>query len=136
LNDVETSTKHCPDIFIHTLARSPACKINDLRTHGQFNSTSGVHRKKQATFCRVIRRGMQNGVKSVFGGPHATFLPEMIVEEGVDAICRGEAEESFLHYLEYLDGRRAPDQIPGFLLRDGKDGVRNPIAALPGDLGG
>lgn len=83
---------------------------------------------------RMIRRGMQNGVKSVFGGPHPTFVPEMIVEEGVDAVCRGEAEESFLHYLEYLDGCRTPDQVPGFLLRDGKDVVTNPIAALPSDL--
>src|SRR3990167_7376694 len=31
-------------------------------------------------------------VFSVFGGPHATFFPEMIKEEGVDAVCIGEGE--------------------------------------------
>jgi anaerobic magnesium-protoporphyrin IX monomethyl ester cyclase len=83
---------------------------------------------------RIIRRGIQNGVKSIFGGPHPTFVPEMIIEEGVDAVCRGEAEASFLLYLEYLEGRRLPDRIPGFLIRDGKDVVTNPICALPRDL--
>lgn len=29
---------------------------------------------------------------ALFGGPHCTFFPEFIKEEGVDAVCRGEGE--------------------------------------------
>jgi radical SAM superfamily enzyme YgiQ (UPF0313 family) len=29
---------------------------------------------------------------SLFGGPHATFFPEMIEEESIDAVCIGEGE--------------------------------------------
>ena len=30
---------------------------------------------------------------SIFGGPHATFFPEMVEYEDVDIVCRGEGEE-------------------------------------------
>ena len=36
---------------------------------------------------------------SVFGGSHPTYFPEMIQEDGVDAIVRGEAEYSFIKWL-------------------------------------
>jgi len=36
---------------------------------------------------------------SVFGGPHPTFFPEIIDEESVDAVCLGEADETFPDYL-------------------------------------
>ncbi len=36
------------------------------------------------------------GAFSVFGGPHATFFPEMIAEPGVDAVCVGEGEEALV----------------------------------------
>lgn len=85
---------------------------------------------------RMIRQNLRNGLKSVFGGPHPTFFPEMINEEEVDAICRGEAEESFLRYSEYLEGTRRADQLPGFVLREGHEVVQNPVAALPHDLDG
>ena len=31
---------------------------------------------------------------AMFGGPHVTFSPEMIEEDGVDGICRGEGFEA------------------------------------------
>jgi len=40
---------------------------------------------------------------SVFGGPHATYMPEMINEEGVDAVLRGECEQSFIDYLKVVE---------------------------------
>src|SRR3990167_2503356 len=33
---------------------------------------------------------------SVFGGPHATFFPEMINEEGVDCVALGECDSAFV----------------------------------------
>jgi radical SAM superfamily enzyme YgiQ (UPF0313 family) len=37
---------------------------------------------------------------SVFGGPHATFFPEIIEEEGVDMVCRGEGEWAMVEMIE------------------------------------
>ncbi len=83
---------------------------------------------------RLIREGLPRRVKSVFGGPHATFFPGMIAEPRVDAVCRGEAETSFPRYLEFLDGRRGPNEIPGFLLNDGGAMIVNPLGPRAVDL--
>jgi len=40
---------------------------------------------------------------SVFGGPYPTFFPDLIEQEGVDAICRGEGEEAFPEFLRLLE---------------------------------
>ena len=32
---------------------------------------------------------------AVFGGPHPTFFPDMIAEDGVDAVCVGEGDVAF-----------------------------------------
>ncbi len=38
-------------------------------------------------------------VLSVFGGPHPSYFPEVIEEDGVDVICRGEGEDAFLELV-------------------------------------
>lgn len=40
---------------------------------------------------------------SMFGGPHTTFSPEMVEEEGVDAICRGEGFEAMPEFVNKLE---------------------------------
>ena len=40
---------------------------------------------------------------SMFGGPHVTFSPEMIEEEGVDAVCRGEGFEAMPEFINKLE---------------------------------
>ena len=54
-----------------------------------FSATTGTHGEYLELNRRIKSRYK---VLSVFGGPHATFFPEMIHEEGVDAICLGEGE--------------------------------------------
>jgi anaerobic magnesium-protoporphyrin IX monomethyl ester cyclase len=44
---------------------------------------------------------------SVFGGPHATFFPQVIDEDGVDVVCRGEGEDAM------LDLCRRVETLPG-----------------------
>ena len=39
---------------------------------------------------------------SVFGGPHATFFPEMVEEPGVDVLVQGEAEVSMVDLMDRL----------------------------------
>ncbi len=83
---------------------------------------------------RLLRRNLRPGVRSVFGGPHPTFCPELIRSDLVDAVSRGDAEESFPLYLEYLESGRGADEIPGFLVRQGSDVVENPVRTGAADL--
>ena len=43
---------------------------------------------------RTIKRRLD--VLSLWGGPHPTFFPELIEEEGVDMLCVGEGEEAMV----------------------------------------
>ncbi|MBI5675477.1 MAG: B12-binding domain-containing radical SAM protein [Nitrospirae bacterium] len=40
---------------------------------------------------------------AMFGGPHPTFSPEMVEEEGVDAVCRGEGFEAMPEFISKLE---------------------------------
>lgn len=66
---------------------------------------------------------------SIFGGPHATFWPEIIDEPGVDAICRGEGEQAFIDFLSRLEKGEDWENTPNWWVKkDGcvyKNDVRN-----------
>lgn len=50
-------------------------------------------------------RQLKNKYKffSMFGGPHTTFSPEMVEEDGVDAVCRGEGFEAMPELVNKLE---------------------------------
>jgi radical SAM superfamily enzyme YgiQ (UPF0313 family) len=50
---------------------------------------------------RQIKAEMPD-VFAAFGGPHPTFFPEMVHEDGVDGICRGEGEEAMVDLVNAL----------------------------------
>ena len=71
---------------------------------------------------------------SVFGGPHPTFFPEMIEEEGVDVVCRGEGEGAVLDMAKAIDEGRSLEDIPNLWVKTA-DGVRrNDLRPLLTDL--
>lgn len=58
---------------------------------------------------------------ALFGGPHVTFAPEMIEEEGVDAVCRGEGFEALPDYISRLEkGEDVTDCKNWWVKADGK----------------
>jgi anaerobic magnesium-protoporphyrin IX monomethyl ester cyclase len=86
-------------------------------------------------------KGEVNGVFSVFGGPHPTFFPEMVEEEGVDGICRGEGEEAMVDLVDALAGG-GPEAVLGIenwsFRRNGDGGdagiISNPVRPYVTDL--
>ncbi len=78
---------------------------------------------------------------SVFGGPHPTFFPEMVQEEGVDGICRGEGEEALVDLVNAL-AAGGPDaaldtanwsfQVNG--TQPGRSTISNPVRPYVEDL--
>jgi len=71
---------------------------------------------------------------SVFGGPHPTFFPEVIEEEGVDVICRGEGEEAFLELLDKMDAGEEITDIENLWVRQSGTVHKNNIRPLVQNL--
>ncbi len=81
------------------------------------------------------------GVFSVFGGPHPTFFPEMVEEDGVDGICRGEGEQAMVELVSALgnEGPTAVLELDNWSFRrngDGQDAqvIANPVRPYVEDL--
>lgn len=71
---------------------------------------------------------------AVFGGPHPTFMPEMIENDGVDAICRGEGEIVFPELARRMAQGKDFYDINNFWFKRGGVVVKNPLGALIEDL--
>lgn len=71
---------------------------------------------------------------SLFGGPHPTFFPDFIKEDGVDAICRGEGDISFPLFLRSF-GKEQMYNTGNFYFKGSKDKiVSNELCTLVHDL--
>lgn len=81
---------------------------------------------------RKIQKEYQ--VFSIFGGPHPTFFPEMIHEEGVEAICIGEGEFAMLELVEHIYEKKSPDNIQNLWVKRNGEINRNPLRPLIQDL--
>ena len=71
---------------------------------------------------------------SVFGGPHVTFFPQMINQEGVDCICKGESEEAFLEFLDALESKKDYTKIKNFWVKKSGKIYKNSLRPLVQDL--
>ena len=71
---------------------------------------------------------------SVFGGPHPTFFPEMIEEDGVDAICRGEGEEAVVELINRIDKGEDYTKTHNFWIKKDGEIFRNPVRPLQTDI--
>jgi radical SAM superfamily enzyme YgiQ (UPF0313 family) len=71
---------------------------------------------------------------SAFGGPHPTFFPEMIEEEGVDGICIGEGEGAIVDLANALDEGRLDPSIPNWWFKVNGKVIKNPVRPLVDDL--
>jgi radical SAM superfamily enzyme YgiQ (UPF0313 family) len=71
---------------------------------------------------------------SVFGGPHLTFFPEFIEEEGVDAICRGEGEHALLELANALQSGKEYKKIQNLWIKLGSKIYKNECRPLIEDL--
>ena len=65
-----------------------------------YSTTTGMH-LYIAEVSRSVKKVLPNAL-SVVGGPHPSFSPEFVEEEGIDAICRGEGEHAFLELVEQI----------------------------------
>ncbi len=73
-------------------------------------------------------------VFSLFGGPHATFFPDMINNEGVDAVCIGEGEGAILELAAKLELKEDVTGIRNLWIKKRDKIYKNPVRELISDL--
>src|SRR3989339_604491 len=96
-----------------------------------FSVMTGSHRWAQRAAAKLKKK---YNALTVFGGPHPTFFPEFINEDGVDIICRGEGEEALLDLMNALRDGRDFTRVPNLHIK--KDGtvIKNEFRALCSDI--
>lgn len=96
-----------------------------------FSVMSGLHEWTASTAQTVKERIT---VPVVAGGPHCTFFPEFVEEPGLDAICRGEAEDAFPDFVDALAAGGDGSDVPGFWVKTGAGLVKNDLYPLRDNL--
>jgi anaerobic magnesium-protoporphyrin IX monomethyl ester cyclase len=71
---------------------------------------------------------------SAYGGPHPTFFPEMIEQEGVDGICLGEGEGAVVDLANSLEAGQLDTSIPNWHFKVDGQIVRNAVRPYIADL--
>ncbi|MDP2909881.1 MAG: radical SAM protein [bacterium] len=71
---------------------------------------------------------------SVFGGPHATFFPEMIMEEGIDSVAKGECESAIVDLVDCMENGRNYLETPNFWFKSRGKIFKNPLRNLEQNL--
>ncbi len=76
----------------------------------------------------------ENDFVAVFGGAHPTFFPQMIEEEGVDAICIGEGDEAFPEFCSRLGAGEPFWLTPNFHVKHDGRIFKNEIRPLVAEM--
>jgi radical SAM superfamily enzyme YgiQ (UPF0313 family) len=96
-----------------------------------FSIMSGLH-EWAASIAREVKARLD--VPIIAGGTHCTFFPEFLDEPGIDAICRGEAEDALPDYLDALEGGEDGSAVPGFSVKTASGVVTNDLYPLRSNL--
>jgi len=125
----------------HEVALADACEpeaafaaVESFRPDAVLYSVRTGYHRYYARLNRELKRRFPR-VLALFGGPHATFYPEMIEDDpAVDAVCVGEGELAVRDFFARLARGGDHENTPNFWVR--RDGVirRNPVRPLIADL--
>lgn len=96
-----------------------------------FSAVTGPHQK----LLRVAQEiKYEMNVLSIFGGPHPTFFPEFIENDGVDIICLGEGEDPVLELANALESGGDFTGIQNLWVKQEDKIYRNPTRPFCEDL--
>ncbi|MDP2927993.1 MAG: radical SAM protein [Candidatus Omnitrophota bacterium] len=101
-------------------SQNPLKCIADLKPDVVAYSSSTGEAKHYLRLNLIIKQKFPH-IFTVMGGPHSTFYPEVIYEEGLDAVCVGEGEDAFIDLLGALSNKQSLENIPNIVIKDNKD---------------
>lgn len=70
-----------------------------------------------------LKRWVEN-IPIVVGGPHATALPEDMLDVGADMVVLGEGESTLLKIIDYYQGDIKKEDVNGIAYKDSENNVR------------
>ncbi len=94
-----------------------------------FYCTTGVHHKYIGVAAEV-KKILGDQILTIFGGPHPTFVPDMIYEDGVDIICRGEGEYALLELMQALRAGKEYTRIQNLAVKRNGNVYENELRPL------
>ncbi|MBN2440264.1 MAG: B12-binding domain-containing radical SAM protein [Spirochaetales bacterium] len=86
-----------------------------------------------ARMAKALCRQKNKDTPIIFGGVHATFVPEEALKYG-DYVFRGEADNSFIPFLKKLQQKNNLTEIPGLSWKQQETIIHNPLNKEKVDL--
>ena len=74
------------------------------------------------------------GCRIIIGGPHVTFYPEVIKNDQIDFICRGESEYAISELINRIEEDKPTNKIKNVWVKQKRKIYKNPLRDLIGDL--
>lgn len=81
-----------------------------------FSAKTGEHKYYLAA--NDVIKNISPGIRTVIGGPHATFFPEIIEKYPFDALCVGEGDDAWPELLDAFDKKTSFDNIPNIVTKN------------------
>lgn len=107
-------------------------KINDFPPDIIAISCSTIEFEKTLQLTRKIKRYFN--IPIIFGGPHATLSPEIIEEDCIDIVCRGEGEHAFMELVNNMEQGGDITRIKNLWVKKNGRIYRNEVRPLIKDL--
>lgn len=89
-----------------------------------FLTLTGQH--KFCIACATAIKQITPETKIIFGGPHATFFPDVIQLDPVDYICQGEGDEVLVELFRRIENCETTVNIPGISAKHNGRIYKNP----------
>lgn len=97
-----------------------------------FSCTTGIH-SYALEDARNIKKCLPD-IITVMGGAHPTFCPDIINQEGLDIVCRGEGEEAVLELCNCIDLHSDYTDIQNLWVKNKGEIYKNELRPLISDL--
>lgn len=123
---------HQVELFITSAERDLLPKVKQFQPDiVGMTSFTGAHQKGIALLKELKS---QLDFLSILGGPHPTFFPEVIEQNGIDVICRGEGERSMVELAKRVEQSQDFSDIPNLWVKRNGQIIRNEVQPLLDDL--
>lgn len=124
------------EVFFH-MYKNPNKLSNDIKkiepdcVGFSIMTSQHISALKIASF---IKRKIHMSILTIFGGPHCTFMPEIINDDSVDIVVRGEGEGALLDIMNAIDRKDEFSNIKNVYVKRNSMIIGNELRPLIEDL--